>query len=116
MCVCVCVLMLVLLPHRMSSSNASEGQSSILPPVNVTIIVEGKLTGHIKRRYHDQALKKLIPLLQKFSSKQPCEVLVVDLKADHLSALAAESNVSVFTDSKIANSGFSYSLFDQYCG
>ena len=58
-------------------------------------IVEGKLSGHLKRRYHDQALKKLIPLLQKFSSKQPFEVLVVDLKADHLSALAAECNVSV---------------------
>ena len=52
------------------------------------------MTGHIKRRYHDQALKKLIPLLQKFSSKQPFEVVVVDLKADHLSALAAECNVS----------------------
>ena len=87
------------LRFRSSTSYSSEGQSSILPPINVTTVVEGKLTGHIKRRYHDQALKRLIPLLQRFSSKQPFEVLVVDLKNEHLSALAAEFNVSDFCSS-----------------
>ena len=90
----LCVVIVFLTLHRTSSSYGSEGQSNTLPPVNVTTVVEGKLTGHIKRRYHDQALKKLIPLLQKLSSKQPFEVLVVELKADQLSALAAECNVS----------------------
>ena len=40
-----------------------------------------------------QAVTKLIPLLQNFSSKQPLEVLVVDLKVEHLCSLAAEVNV-----------------------
>ena len=79
--------------HRASSSYSSEGQSSSIPPINVTPVIEGKLSGHLKRRYHDQALKKLVPLLQRFSSKQPFEVLVVELKTGHLSALAAECNV-----------------------
>ena len=35
-----------------------------------------------------------MPLLKNFSSKQPLEVLVVDMKTDLLSALAAEVNVS----------------------
>ncbi len=45
-----------------------------------------------------QAISKLIPLLQSFSSKQPLEVLAVDLKIGPLSLLAAETNVrSAFT-------------------
>ena len=38
-------------------------------------------------------MTKLIPLLHNFSSKQPLEVLVVDLKVEHLCSLAAEVNV-----------------------
>ncbi|XP_064390621.1 eIF-2-alpha kinase GCN2-like isoform X2 [Halichondria panicea] len=74
------------------SLSSSDSQSNLLPPINVNIVATGKLTGHMKRRYHDQAVSKLIPLIQTFSSKQPLEVLAVDLKTEHLSLLAAESN------------------------
>lgn len=74
------------------TSGPSETQSNALPAVNVTIVNTAKLTGHLKRRYHDQAVTKLIPLLQKFSSKVPLEILIVDLKADVLCSLAAEIN------------------------
>jgi len=66
-------------PVRTSSSHGVEPQSNVMPPVNVSIIGTGKLPGHQKRRHHDQALTKLIPLLQKFSPKLPLEVLVVSL-------------------------------------
>ena len=36
------------------ASLSSEVQSTGMPQVNITIIVHGKLTGHSKRRYHDQ--------------------------------------------------------------
>lgn len=32
----------------------SDGQSTAMPQVNITVVVHGKLTGHLKRRYHDQ--------------------------------------------------------------
>ena len=35
-------------------SYISEGQSAAVPQVNITVVVTGKLTGHLKRRYHDQ--------------------------------------------------------------
>ena len=36
------------------TSGPSETQSNAVPAVNVTIVNTGKLTGHLKRRYHDQ--------------------------------------------------------------
>lgn len=39
---------------RASGFNISEGQSSAMPQVNITVVVNGKLSGHLKRRYHDQ--------------------------------------------------------------
>lgn len=79
-----------------------------MPQVNITIIVHGKLTGHSKRRYHDQvwvgrcgylkycllqAINKLLPLFQKFSMKQQLDVIVVELKADVLCSFSAQVNV-----------------------
>ena len=80
-----------------SNVTGVETQSNAMPPVNVTITYPSKLPGNVKRRYHDQvsipyvwtrssinhcalhmqALTKLIPLLQRFSTKHPLEVLVV---------------------------------------
>ncbi len=36
------------------SLSSSDSQSNLLPPINVNIVATGKLTGHMKRRYHDQ--------------------------------------------------------------
>ncbi len=117
----ICHIILYYIIPNTRNLSSLESQSNLLPPINLNIVSMGKLNGHTKRRYHDQvcvftstntpvyahgttyifihcyffaqAVSKLIPLLQSFSSKQPLEVLVVDLKTGPLSLLAAEANV-----------------------
>ncbi len=39
--------------------SSADNQSNLLPPINVNIVATGKLTGHMKRRYHDQVSRCL---------------------------------------------------------
>ncbi|CAI8047066.1 hypothetical protein GBAR_LOCUS26010 [Geodia barretti] len=73
-------------------SGSDSFPSNARPPVSVTVLSTSKLSGHNKRKIHDATLTKLLPLLETFPSKQPLEILVVDLKSDVLCSLAAEVN------------------------
>ena len=53
-CIVVVALLWMTVHCRASGFNIAEGQSSALPQVNITVVVNGKLSGHLKRRYHDQ--------------------------------------------------------------
>lgn len=78
------------------SNNIAETPTMANTTVNIVQVnfihsETGKMPAHQKRKYQDQAYSKMHPVLQRIGMRS-AELLIVDLKPDALSFIAAEVN------------------------